>query len=107
MFMQTMKDKEGCVSKTWIITGSSRGLGRALAEAALAAGEKVAATARRVDGLKDLKDRSGIGTEDCFPDTSLLTPCSDLGELSHFLQQNVSHREANVHFLEPKIANSL
>lgn len=43
--------------KTWIITGSSRGLGRALAEAALAAGEKVAATARRIDGLKDLKDR--------------------------------------------------
>ena len=43
--------------KTWIITGSSRGLGRALAEAALAAGEKVAATARRVNGLKDLKDR--------------------------------------------------
>lgn len=43
--------------KTWIITGSSRGLGRAIAEAALAAGEKVAATARRVDGLKDLKDR--------------------------------------------------
>ena len=43
--------------KTWIITGSSRGLGRALTEAALAAGEKVAATARRVDGLKDLKDR--------------------------------------------------
>jgi NADP-dependent 3-hydroxy acid dehydrogenase YdfG len=45
------------VPKTWIITGSSRGLARTLAEAALAAGEKVAATARRVDGLKDLKDR--------------------------------------------------
>ena len=43
--------------KTWIITGSSRGLGRALAEAALAAGGEGAATARRVDGLKDLKDR--------------------------------------------------
>jgi NADP-dependent 3-hydroxy acid dehydrogenase YdfG len=45
------------VPKTWIITGSSRGLGRALAEAALAAGEKVAATARRVDDLQGLKDR--------------------------------------------------
>jgi NAD(P)-dependent dehydrogenase (short-subunit alcohol dehydrogenase family) len=45
------------MAKTWIITGSSRGLGRALAEAALAAGEKVAATARRVDDLQDLKDR--------------------------------------------------
>jgi NAD(P)-dependent dehydrogenase (short-subunit alcohol dehydrogenase family) len=30
------------VPNTWVITGSSRGLGRALAEAALAAGEKVA-----------------------------------------------------------------
>ena len=45
------------MAKTWIITGSSRGLGRALAEAALAAGEKVAATARRVDDLQDLSDR--------------------------------------------------
>jgi short subunit dehydrogenase len=45
------------VPKTSIITGSSRGLGRALAEAALAAGEKVAATARRVDDLQGLKDR--------------------------------------------------
>src|ERR1700675_3416033 len=57
MFMQTIKDKEGYVPKTWIITGSSRGLGRALAEAALAAGETVAATARRVDDLQGLKDR--------------------------------------------------
>jgi NAD(P)-dependent dehydrogenase (short-subunit alcohol dehydrogenase family) len=51
------KRQGGCVPKTWIITGSSRGLGRALAEAALAAGEKVAATARRVDDLQDLKDQ--------------------------------------------------
>ena len=51
--MSQVKDLSG-VPKTWIITGSSRGLGRALAEAALAAGEKVAATARKVDGLKDL-----------------------------------------------------
>jgi len=45
------------VPKTWIITGSSRGLGRVLAEATLVAGEKVAAPARRVDDLHDLKDR--------------------------------------------------
>jgi NAD(P)-dependent dehydrogenase (short-subunit alcohol dehydrogenase family) len=45
------------VPNTWVITGSSRALGRALAKAALAAGEKVAATARRVDDLQDLKDR--------------------------------------------------
>jgi hypothetical protein len=32
---------------TWLITGSSRGFGRALAAAALEAGDHVAATARR------------------------------------------------------------
>ena len=34
------------MSQTWLITGSSRGLGRALAEAAVAAGHNVVATAR-------------------------------------------------------------
>jgi NAD(P)-dependent dehydrogenase (short-subunit alcohol dehydrogenase family) len=33
------------MSKVWLITGSSRGLGRALAEAVLAEGHKVVATA--------------------------------------------------------------
>jgi NADP-dependent 3-hydroxy acid dehydrogenase YdfG len=35
--------------RTWIITGASSGLGLALSEAALAAGEQVVGTARRVD----------------------------------------------------------
>ncbi|MFY7068214.1 SDR family NAD(P)-dependent oxidoreductase [Nocardiopsis changdeensis] len=39
---------------TWIITGASRGLGRALAEAALAAGERVAAAVRDPGGVADL-----------------------------------------------------
>jgi NAD(P)-dependent dehydrogenase (short-subunit alcohol dehydrogenase family) len=47
------------MSKVWLITGSSRGLGRAFAEAALEAGENVAATARKIDGLADLKQRFG------------------------------------------------
>jgi NAD(P)-dependent dehydrogenase (short-subunit alcohol dehydrogenase family) len=34
------------MSQVWLITGSSRGLGRAFAEAALASGCQVAATAR-------------------------------------------------------------
>jgi len=38
----------------WLITGSSRGLGRALARAALQAGDLVAATARRPGQLGDL-----------------------------------------------------
>lgn len=32
--------------RTWMITGASRGLGRALAEAVLAAGHRLVATAR-------------------------------------------------------------
>lgn len=42
------------MSKVWFITGSSRGLGRAIAEAALARGDRVAASARdphTLDGL--------------------------------------------------------
>jgi NAD(P)-dependent dehydrogenase (short-subunit alcohol dehydrogenase family) len=43
--------------QTWLITGSSRGLGRALTDAALAAGHQVVATARNPDTLRDLVDR--------------------------------------------------
>jgi NAD(P)-dependent dehydrogenase (short-subunit alcohol dehydrogenase family) len=51
--------KGGTMSKVWLITGSSRGLGRAFAEAALEAGENVAVTARNVASLTDLKQRFG------------------------------------------------
>src|SRR4051812_20361316 len=42
--------------KTWLITGASRGFGRIWAEAALARGDAVAATARDVSALTDLAD---------------------------------------------------
>jgi NAD(P)-dependent dehydrogenase (short-subunit alcohol dehydrogenase family) len=45
------------MTQTWLITGSSRGLGRALAEAVLAAGHNVVATARRPEQVQDLVDR--------------------------------------------------
>ncbi|MBB5918835.1 NAD(P)-dependent dehydrogenase (short-subunit alcohol dehydrogenase family) [Nocardia transvalensis] len=41
-------------SQTWIITGASKGLGRALAEAALAAGDNVVAAVRTPDSVADL-----------------------------------------------------
>ncbi|WP_326837335.1 SDR family NAD(P)-dependent oxidoreductase [Amycolatopsis rhabdoformis] len=47
------------MSKTWFVTGSSRGLGRAVVENALAAGDRVAATARRPEQLSDLVHRYG------------------------------------------------
>ncbi|AEV85711.1 short-chain dehydrogenase [Actinoplanes sp. SE50] len=42
------------MSRTWFITGTSRGFGREWAEAALDRGDRVAATARDVSSLDDL-----------------------------------------------------
>jgi NAD(P)-dependent dehydrogenase (short-subunit alcohol dehydrogenase family) len=47
------------MTRTWLITGSSRGLGRALADAVLANGDRVVATARHPEDLADLVDRYG------------------------------------------------
>jgi NAD(P)-dependent dehydrogenase (short-subunit alcohol dehydrogenase family) len=45
--------------RTWLITGSSRGLGRELTIAALKAGDHVLATARHPEQLADLVERFG------------------------------------------------
>ncbi|MET8258405.1 SDR family NAD(P)-dependent oxidoreductase [Micromonospora sp. NPDC005205] len=45
--------------RVWLITGCSRGLGRALAEAVLADGDHLVATARNPAQLADLVDRHG------------------------------------------------
>jgi NAD(P)-dependent dehydrogenase (short-subunit alcohol dehydrogenase family) len=45
--------------RTWFITGASRGLGRSFAQAALAAGDRVAATARDTSTLEDLVTEHG------------------------------------------------
>src|SRR5580700_2250247 len=47
------------MSQIWLITGSSRGLGRAFTEAALAAGHSVVAGARNPDQLADLRSKYG------------------------------------------------
>jgi NAD(P)-dependent dehydrogenase (short-subunit alcohol dehydrogenase family) len=47
------------MSKTWYITGASRGFGHAWATAALERGDKVAATARDTSSLKALVDAHG------------------------------------------------
>jgi NAD(P)-dependent dehydrogenase (short-subunit alcohol dehydrogenase family) len=51
------------MNDTWLITGSSVGLGRSIVEAALAAGHNVVATARDPASLDDLASR--------FPDRLL------------------------------------
>lgn len=47
------------MSKTWYITGTSRGFGRAWAVAALRRGDRVAATARDTGSLAELVDEFG------------------------------------------------
>ncbi|MEV4383151.1 SDR family NAD(P)-dependent oxidoreductase [Streptosporangium sp. NPDC049644] len=45
------------MSRVWFITGASRGLGRAFAEAALRAGDRVVGAARNIEPLADLARR--------------------------------------------------
>jgi len=45
------------MTKTWLITGCSNGLGRSLAEAVLGDGDQLVATARNVDTLQDFERR--------------------------------------------------
>ncbi len=47
------------MSKIWFITGTSRGFGRIWADAALKRGDKVAATARSLESIADLKEKYG------------------------------------------------
>jgi len=45
--------------KVWLVTGSARGLGRSIAEAILASGDSLVATARQPDALRELATRYG------------------------------------------------
>ena len=47
------------MSKVWLITGASRGLGRAFTEAVLEAGDRVVAAARKPEQLVELESRYG------------------------------------------------
>lgn len=47
------------MTRTWFVTGASRGMGRELVEQALAHGDRVAATLRRPEQLDDLMARFG------------------------------------------------
>ncbi|RDX47368.1 NAD(P)-binding protein [Lentinus brumalis] len=56
--------------RVWFITGSSQGLGRALLEEVLEAGERAVATARRPEALSDLSQR--------YPASQLLVVALDV-----------------------------
>jgi NAD(P)-dependent dehydrogenase (short-subunit alcohol dehydrogenase family) len=66
---------------TWLITGCSTGLGRALAQAVLAHGHNAVVTARNVNAVKDI----AAG----YPDTALVLPLdvTDKEQISSAVQQ--------------------
>jgi NADP-dependent 3-hydroxy acid dehydrogenase YdfG len=57
--IMTHQNKNSSVNKVWFITGASRGFGRVWADAALKRGDKVAATARKLASIADLKEKYG------------------------------------------------
>ncbi|WP_183576075.1 SDR family NAD(P)-dependent oxidoreductase [Mucilaginibacter sp. X5P1] len=54
-----MTQQNSSTNKVWFITGASRGFGRVWADAALKRGDKVAATARKLESIADLKEKYG------------------------------------------------
>ncbi|SHM19901.1 SDR family NAD(P)-dependent oxidoreductase [Mucilaginibacter sp. OK098] len=56
--MTHQNDNSGA-NKVWFITGTSRGFGRVWADAALKRGDKVAATARKLESIADLAEKYG------------------------------------------------
>jgi NAD(P)-dependent dehydrogenase (short-subunit alcohol dehydrogenase family) len=59
--MTTHQDTAPDTGQVWFITGCSSGFGRALAEAALARGDRVVATARRPEALAELAGERASG----------------------------------------------
>jgi NAD(P)-dependent dehydrogenase (short-subunit alcohol dehydrogenase family) len=57
--------------RVWFITGTSSGFGRTLAEAALARGERVVATARDVSAVQDLAGRALVARLDVTDPASI------------------------------------
>lgn len=56
-FLNQLKARQQIMAQVWFITGSSRGLGKALVEAALFSGASVIATARNTEALESFSKR--------------------------------------------------
>ncbi len=64
------------MSKIWFITGANRGFGREIAQAALAAGDRVVATGRNVDALKTAyADHGELCCASCWTSAALNRCC--------------------------------
>ncbi len=68
--------------KTWLVTGSSRGLGRALSEAVLESGDTLVATARNSSDLHDLKEKYGDRVQTCDLDVTSQDRARDAVDLA-------------------------
>jgi NADP-dependent 3-hydroxy acid dehydrogenase YdfG len=59
MYLSSHAEEDIAMAKVWLITGSGNGLGRDIAEPALAAGDNVVAGARRTEELAPLVAQYG------------------------------------------------
>jgi NAD(P)-dependent dehydrogenase (short-subunit alcohol dehydrogenase family) len=76
------------MTRTWLITGSSRGLGRELAQAVLEDGDQVVATARHPEQLDDLVAHYGgrvraVALDVTDPAAAGEAACTAAGEFGH------------------------
>jgi NAD(P)-dependent dehydrogenase (short-subunit alcohol dehydrogenase family) len=53
-----LNKERSSMSRVWLITGTSTGFGRKLVEQLLHTGDKIVATARNIDSIADLKEKS-------------------------------------------------
>ncbi|HWH31410.1 MAG TPA: SDR family NAD(P)-dependent oxidoreductase [Egibacteraceae bacterium] len=71
------------MSKTWFITGASRGFGRLWSQAALERGDRVAATARDTATLKDLAEAYGDAVLPLQLDVTDRAACRETVQQAH------------------------
>jgi NAD(P)-dependent dehydrogenase (short-subunit alcohol dehydrogenase family) len=65
------------MQRVWLITGASSGFGRAIAEAALAAGDTVVAAVRRPADVADLAERGAVAIQLDVTDGARITAAVD------------------------------
>lgn len=73
------------MAKTWLITGTSSGIGRMLVERALARGDRVVATLRKAGALDDLMAQYGDKLH------TLLVDLTDVGGLREAVRKAFAH----------------